>query len=115
MTDPSPHEITGPKLREMRESMSLSQAAFWGAIGVKQPAGHAYEDGRDMPAPVRRLAYLHYVAGIPTDADPVTLVAIGHAAFATHQARRDLRRAENLVTSATSKIIEARQALGARP
>lgn len=103
--------LTGPKLRLIREGLGLSQAAFWGAIGVKQPAGHGYETGREMPDSVRRLAYLHYVAGIPTNADPDTLAAVGQAATATSQARRDLRRAEALASSAVSKIIEAREVL----
>lgn len=113
MNIPDPSSLTGPQLREIREAKALSQAAFWGAIGVKQPAGHGYENDREMPESVRRLVYLHYVVGIPTDAEPSVLAAVGQAATAAHQARRDLRRAETLATSAVSKIMEARQVLGA--
>ena len=41
------------------------------------------------------------------------LAKLGQIAAATRQFKRDLRRAENIATSAVSKIMEARQVLGA--
>ncbi len=108
-----PSALTGADLKLIREQRGMTQTAFWGAIGVKQCASVFYEAGRDMPEPVRRLAWLHYVAGIPVDADPEELAKLGQLAAATRQFKRDLRRAENIATSAVSKIMEARQVLGA--
>ncbi len=57
-------------LRGMRQAQQLSLKAFWGAIGYSTPCGSAYETGRTkLPEQARRLVYLEYVAGIPTDID----------------------------------------------
>ena len=108
-----PGALTGADLKLIREQRGMTQTAFWGVIGVKQCTSSFYESGTDMPAPVRKLAWLHYVAGIPVDADPEELAKLGQIASATRQFMRDLRRAENIATSAVSKIMEAKQVLGA--
>jgi len=70
MLDTNPVVITGDSVRKMRQDLSLSQRAFWERIGCTVPTGCAYETGRSrIPEPVRRLIYLQYVVGIPTDID----------------------------------------------
>lgn len=54
----------------MRHSQQLSLKDFWGSIGYSTSRGSAYETGRtELPEHARRLVYLEYVAGIPTDID----------------------------------------------
>lgn len=59
----------------LRNSLGLSQAAFWKAVGVTLQQGHRYENGltQRIPLTARRLVFLHYVIGIPTNADPAEL------------------------------------------
>lgn len=57
-------------LRQMRKEKQLSLKQFWGAVGYTSSRGCAYETDRtDLPEQARRLIYLEYVAGIPTDID----------------------------------------------
>lgn len=70
MHQTNPVAITGDSVRKMRQDMNLSQRAFWERIGCTVPTGCGYETGRSrIPEPVRRLIYLQYVLGIPTDID----------------------------------------------
>lgn len=62
-------------VQRLRNSLNLTQAIFWQAVGVTLQQGHRYENGltKDIPRLVRRMVFLHYVIGIPTDADPAEL------------------------------------------
>lgn len=60
-------DITGEIARQMRRARGLSQPAFWGPVGVRQPAASYYENGRAIPASVRKLLFIRYVAGIEHD------------------------------------------------
>ena len=60
-------DVTGARLRALREERDVSQTEFWGAIGVSRNRGSCYENGEEMPEKVRQLAYLHLVAGIRAD------------------------------------------------
>lgn len=54
----------------MRNGQQLSLKDFWGKVGYTISRGSAYETGRtELPEHARRLIYLEYVAGIPTDID----------------------------------------------
>ena len=65
-----PTMLTGEDLRTLRMSMGMSLKDFWGAAGYSLSRGCAYETGKtDIPGHVRRLMYLQYVLGIPTDID----------------------------------------------
>lgn len=50
--------------REVRKATGLNQLAFWSRIGVTQSGGSRYENGRNMPKPVRELLRLVYVEKI---------------------------------------------------
>lgn len=71
MQDTTPTKFSPLALRQMRQSQQLSLKQFWGAIGYSVSSGHSYETGKtdELPEHARRLIYLEYVAGIPTDID----------------------------------------------
>lgn len=60
-------DIIGESVRMMRSQLGLSQRAFWGGIGVKQPIGSKYEAGLRIPDPIKSLIFIRYVAGIRAD------------------------------------------------
>lgn len=48
----------------------MSLRDFWGGVGYTLSRGHSYETGKTpVPEDVRRLVYLEYVLGVPTDPD----------------------------------------------
>lgn len=51
-------------VRELRLSLGVNQAEFWGAIGMTQSAGSRYENDRAMPAPVAKLVDARYVTKV---------------------------------------------------
>ena len=55
-------------LKDLRESMGLSLDKFWGAVGCARERGFRYESGKhEIPEIVKRLVFLQYGLGIPTD------------------------------------------------
>lgn len=66
----SPSDINGLVVRQIRLERKMSLREFWPAVGVSYSAGSAYEHSRnEIPEPVRRVVFLHYVLGLPTDID----------------------------------------------
>lgn len=49
-------------LIEARHGLGLTQAEFWNWLGVTQSGGSRYESGRNMPLPVKKLAFLLYLS-----------------------------------------------------
>jgi transcriptional regulator with XRE-family HTH domain len=47
--------------RNLRASLGLNQADFWGRIEVTQSGGSRYETGRPMPRVVRKLLGIIYL------------------------------------------------------
>lgn len=48
--------------------LKISLDKFWGAVGVAPVRGHRYETGvTKLPDTVKRLVFIQYGAGIPTD------------------------------------------------
>lgn len=87
-------EINGPAAKELRESMKANLKDFWGAICVTKPSARAYEGGRvAMPAYIKRLFFLHYCLGFPTDITTEEFDATCGVAFVSNFERtRDLER-----------------------
>lgn len=48
-------------LIEIRRKLRLSQYDFWNKVGVTQSGGSRYENGRNMPKPVRELVQLVHI------------------------------------------------------
>jgi transcriptional regulator with XRE-family HTH domain len=46
---------------QLREFSGLDQTEFWGRVGVTQPGGSRYENGRRIPKPVQELLRLVYI------------------------------------------------------
>lgn len=60
-------DINGQTMKDLRIQLGLSQKTFWGAVCVSNASGSNYEKGNlAIPAPISRLLFLHYGAGIPT-------------------------------------------------
>lgn len=52
----------------MRIERGMSLKEFWGAVGYTLSRGCSYETSKTkIPEHARRLVYLHYVLGVPTD------------------------------------------------
>ena len=61
-------QINPEFLRKYRESRKESLKTFYGTIGSSISAGHSYEKGTtNIPEETKRLLFLHYGLGIPTD------------------------------------------------
>lgn len=50
--------------RAVRCKLGINQQQFWSKIGVTQSGGSRYENGRNMPVPVRELLRLVHVEQI---------------------------------------------------
>lgn len=62
--------LTGPDLQDMRQKRGMSVKDFWDRVGYSLNRGYAYEAERSqIPEHVRRLIYIEYVLGIPTNPD----------------------------------------------
>ena len=53
--------------REIRRRIGLNQQQFWTKIGVTQSGGSRYENGRNIPRPVRELLRLVHIKQIDLD------------------------------------------------
>lgn len=51
----------------LRELSGLDQTEFWGRVGVTQPGGSRYENGRRLPKPVQALLRLVYIEKLDLD------------------------------------------------
>ena len=48
----------------IRKKLGINQVTFWANIGVTQSGGSRYENGRNMPKPVRMLFQLVYTGSL---------------------------------------------------
>lgn len=92
-------------LRKLREKLGLTQPAFWSAVGVTVLRGARYENGftKVIPRDVRRLVFLHYIIGIPTNASPEDLLKfkqLGDKNVSRRAVQQQLNRAEQALTKA---------------
>jgi predicted transcriptional regulator len=53
--------------KTLRKAVGLDQAEFWPRVGVTQPGGSRYENGRQMPKSVRALLRLVYIEKLDLD------------------------------------------------
>ncbi|AXF51470.1 transcriptional regulator [Erwinia phage Pavtok] len=79
MEHKKPIEINGDDIRALRLSRNERLEDFWGAVGYSTSRGSAYETGSPLPEHVRRLVYLHYVVGIPTNLQSADFRDLAHA------------------------------------
>lgn len=55
-------EISNPS--EIRRKLNLNQYDFWNKVGITQSGGSRYENGRNMPKPVRELVRLVHIENV---------------------------------------------------
>ena len=103
-------DITGQTAKTLRKSLGMQQKDFWGAVCVSGASGSNYETLRtpEIPEPVKRLIFLHYVCGVPTDQSPQTLKQLAPAdrpsPGALSQLEAHLRQAEACLAQARAAI-----------
>lgn len=51
---------TGAEARAIREKLGFNQSKFWSRIQVTQSGASRYENGRNLPAPVKLLLNMAY-------------------------------------------------------
>lgn len=81
--EPAPLDLVA-----LRKKRGLNQSDFWSQIGVTQSGGSRYENGRNMPKPVRSLVELVHVAEVD---HPEAIVALIKAA------RKNVKTLEGLL------------------
>lgn len=109
-------DINALTVKELRAGLKLTQSDFWGAVCVSKGRGCVYETGRTAPIPaeVRRLVFLHYVVGVPTDLTSKELVELAELAkFASpvRRARREMHAAADLIDQASELLKQAKGAM----
>lgn len=110
-------DITGSVAKAMREQLALSQSEFWGAVCVPISTGCAYETGKtaEIPKPVRRLLYLQYVAGLPTDSSASELKTLARDIQTSRQASRAMRKVVSHIDDAMVILGNAKESARALP
>ena len=103
-------EICGGTLRKLRESRGERLEDFWGAVGYSTSRGSAYETGSPIPEHVRRLIFLHYVVGIPTDLQGSEVIDLA-TAVENGSARR-LEEARALLVEQQELLVKSLHVLG---
>ena len=96
-------QVTAEFIEAYRTERGLSLEQFWGAIGLSPTRGYRYEsEVYKIPDTVRRLLFLQYGAGIPTDCqseDFINFVAAMRQSnpFKVGQAAKLIREAHQLL------------------
>ncbi|ARV77140.1 putative transcriptional regulator [Pseudomonas phage Skulduggery] len=110
MTSTTERDINGLAVRKLRAESGLSQAKFWGAIGISLARGNRYETGKAavIPADVQRLVFLHYVIGIPTNAPPAELHELMKSAGPARQQRKNAELAIAHINHAEKALQDAK-------
>ena len=57
-------KIDGKSIAKFRSDMGANQKDFWSILGVTQSGGSRYENGRNIPRPVKKLFHLVYIAKV---------------------------------------------------
>lgn len=113
-------DIDAATVKALRESLKLTQSEFWEPVCVRKGRGCVYETGRTAPIPaeVRRLVFLHYVVGVPTDLTSKELAELAELAkFASpvRRARREMHAAADLIDQAGELLRQAKGAMNVQP
>ncbi len=53
-------KVDGAKALTTRRKLGMNQTDFWTRLGVSQPCGSRYENGRSLPNPVALLYHIAY-------------------------------------------------------
>lgn len=110
MTIKTERDVKASTVRVLREESKLSQTKFWGAIGISLARGNRYETGKaaTIPGDVKRLVFLHYVIGIPTNATPDELHDLMQSAAPAREYRHNAKLAVGHIDQAEKALVKAR-------
>lgn len=101
-------QVTAEAARSLRESLGLSQKAFWEPLGVLQSVGCTYESGTKIPKSVRILLVTRYGAGLKLD----TATQEGVEAIEKLAALQNVGNASKALATASEHINKAQASLG---
>lgn len=101
-------QVTADVARAMRESLGLSQSAFWEPLGVLQSVGCKYEQDVKIPRSVRILLVTTYGAGLKLD----TATPEGVEAIEKLAALQNVGNASKALATASEHINKAQASLG---
>lgn len=108
----SESDFNALSVKQLRTELKLTQASFWSAVCVPGSRGCAYETGRTpIPAEVRRLLYLQYVVGLPTDITSKEIKELAAIASPARRAQRQANLAANFIDQAGVLLKQAKDAL----
>lgn len=97
-------QITPEFLEQFRTERDLSLAVFWNAIGCSDTRGFRYEKKKtEIPEVVKRLVYLHYGVGIPTDCQSAEFLKFRNALRSTNAVR--VVQAASLIQQAKALLL----------
>jgi len=104
-------DINAVTVRKFREHLGLSLKVFWGAVGCTVSNGSAYETGKsEMREAVKRLVYMHYAAGIPTDPKSEEFVSFVRQMSLADNAR--VANARGLIEKSVEQLRDALEIVG---
>lgn len=107
-------EINGVWALGHREQLNMKQAEFWRPVCVSGSRGCAYETGKTpIPAAIRRLLYLHYVLGIPTDISGREIKELAKVAAPARRARRQMDAAVKQIDEGIAQLNQAKEIMNA--
>lgn len=108
----SESEFNALSVKKLRTELNLTQRKFWEAVCVPNTRGCAYETGRTpIPAEVRRLLYLQYVIGLPTDITSKEIKELAAIASPARRAQRQATLAADFIDQAGVLLKQAKDAL----
>lgn len=111
----SEDDVTPGAVKALREHLRLTQGKFWPPVCVPKMRGCHYETKRTpIPVEIRRLIYLHYVVGIPTDIKASDINDIAETAKSVRIAQREIEKAEAMVGKAGTLLGAARGVINAK-
>lgn len=96
-------QLTAEFIEKYRTELGLSLDRFWGAVGISAPRGYRYEtEANNLPDTVKRLLFLQYGVGIPTDCQSEDFLNFAAAMrqsnpFKVGQAAKLIREAHHLL------------------
>lgn len=108
----SESEFNALSVKQLRTQLNLTQRKFWEAVCVPNTRGCAYETGRTpIPAEVKRLLYLQYVIGLPTDITSKEIKELAAIASPARRAQRQANLAADFIDQAGVLLKQAKDAL----
>lgn len=112
MSIQSESDFNAVSVKQLRAELKLTQRKFWEAVCVPHTRGCSYETARTpIPAEIRRLLYLQYVVGLPTDITSKEIKELAAIASPARRAQRQANLAADYIDQAGALLQQAKDAL----